>query len=143
MRGTESSISTGLHGPHTCPPPRAKSTAGPWSPCAAANSPAQQKASISQGEINEREKPGKLRVATCNFSFQGKWCDGWLKLQPPYQAGPAAEDFVGQLGARWVAVRGLWRACRLRGPSQGPSPGKPPTEESSLPLHYFLSTGNV
>lgn len=34
--------------------------------------PAQQKASILQGEINEREKPGKLRVATCNFSLQGK-----------------------------------------------------------------------
>lgn len=38
---------------------------------AAANSPAQQKASILREEINEREKPGKLRVATCNLSFQG------------------------------------------------------------------------
>lgn len=63
-------------GPPQPPPTQSQSSAGPEMPRTAANSPAQQKASILQGEINEKEKPGKLQVATCNFSFQGKWHAG-------------------------------------------------------------------
>lgn len=58
------------------PPTSSREQGWPGDAALSCQFPTQQKASILQGEINEREKPGKLRVATCNFSFQGKWRDG-------------------------------------------------------------------